>query len=187
MSSSIQEAFAKAMTHTQAHFSPIPDEWDDEGNAAKIETTTTKEQPTMQTQRSYFTVTNNVTRSTFNYVLEHPGLRRVEISNALEMLGFKKSSTTSILGQLVAQGLVIEDGFGHLTAATAEYRPLKGSAARKKLQEQQAAQQKPKTKAAVQTTANTSVQEDFSAEKIVERLTPKQAKAVYDYLKELFA
>lgn len=186
MSSSIQEAFAKAMTQTQAHFSPIPDEWDDEGNAAKIEYTT-KEQTTVQTERPYFTVTNNVTRVTFDYVLNNPGKKRIEISSALEQQGFKKSSTTSILGQLIAQGLVTEDGYGKLAAATSEYRPLKGSAARKKLKEQQATQQKPKTKAAVQSAANTSVQDEFSAEKIVERLTPKQAKAVYDYLKELFA
>lgn len=182
MSSSIQEAFAKAMTQTQAHFSPIPDEWDDEGNAAKIEYNT-KEQPTMQTERPYFTVTNNVTRVTFDYVLNNPGKKRIEISNALEQQGFKKSSTTSILGQLVAQGLVTEDGYGKLVAATSEYRPLKGSAARKKRKEEA----KPKTKPAVQAVANTSVQDEFNAEKIVERLTPKQAKAVYDYLKELFA
>lgn len=182
MSSSIQEAFAKAMIQTQTHFSPIPDEWDDEGNAAKIEINTTKptEQSTMQTERPYFTVTNNVTRTTFNYVRDNPGKRRVEIAAALEQQGFKKSSTTSILGQLVKQGLVSEDGYGRLAATTQEYRPLKSSTKPKK-------EPKTKTKPAVQSATNVSVQEDFSAEKIVERLTPKQAKAVYDYLKELFA
>lgn len=182
MSSSIQEAFAKAMTQTQAHFSPIPDEWDDEGNAAKIEINTTKptEQSTMQTERPYFTVTNNVTRATFNYVRDNPGKRRVEISAALEQQGFKKSSTTSILGQLVKQGLVSEDGYGRLAATTQEYVPLKGSAKLKK-------EAKTEAKPVIALPVNVSVQEDFSAEKIVERLTPKQAKAVYDYLKELFA
>lgn len=187
MSSSIADAFQKALSKTQAHLSPLPAEWDDEGDAAKIETTTTKptEQPTMTTERKYFQTTNNVTRTTFEYVRDNPGMTRAAAAQALSLQGFKKSSTTSILGQMVKQGLIRESNGGMYTAVP-EYKPLKTSARFYKDVVKKTPPQ-PVTKKAVALPVNRSPQDDFSAEKIVERLTPKQAKAVYDYLRELFA
>lgn len=186
----IKTAFENALAKTQAHIAaPIPAEWDDETAEAKIETITTQAKET--TMRSVFPVTNNVSRETFNHVRDNPGLVRVAHVRALEQRGFNKSSVFSLLGQMVKQGLVDETADGKLYAKQAVYTPLK---AHSKPKQKPVAQAKPKavkpakveTKVERVVPVNTLPEEAFDAQKFVDEMTLKQAKAVYDVLSKIF-
>ena len=216
MSSSIADAFQKALSKTQAHIvqpsqpaPTIPADWDDEGGAATIEAVTTKEPtmstPTTNTTKSYlFKPSNNVTRATFNYIRDNAGCTRVGAVDALSKLGYKKSSTTSLVGQMLKQGIVRES-HGGLFANQEEYIPIKQRLIKgKKLAEIVAANPKrkyvkrnapvkaktpapkveQKTKRVAST--NTLLADEFDAQKFVDGMTLKQAKAVYDCLRVVF-
>ena len=216
MSSSIADAFQKALSKTQAHLAQpeqstqdIPADWDDEGGAATIEAVTTKEPtmstPTTNTTKSYlFKPSNNVTRATFNYIRDNAGCTRVGAVDALSKLGYKKSSTTSLVGQMLKQGIVRES-HGGLFANQEEYIPIKQRLIKgKKLAEIVAANPKrkyvkrnapvkaktpapkveQKTKRVAST--NTLLADEFDAQKFVDGMTLKQAKAVYDVLSKIF-
>jgi len=96
----LQNALSKAAS---APTPQIPAAWDDEGADAAIETITTKAKEAAMPKK-YFQTTNNVTRSTFNYVKNNPGNTRTQITAALEMQGFKPNSTTSLVAQMIRQG-----------------------------------------------------------------------------------
>ena len=82
-------------------------EWDDDGETSSpsstINTTinnsvsTPSQAPTMT---NLFNVTNNVSRSTFNYIKDNPGSTRQEIIIALEHIGFTKSSVAALISQM---------------------------------------------------------------------------------------
>jgi hypothetical protein len=145
--------------------------------------------PAAPTGRKFFTATNNVTRATFDYVKAHPGLTRVDVANALDSQGYKKSSTTSILGQMLKQGLMRTEGGGLFTTQS-QYTPLKTS----KLAAVRKATAHPKRNfvrkeqpvQVAQPEAKVSVSSAFNAEEFVNALTLKQAKAVFEELKKVF-
>jgi hypothetical protein len=68
--------------------------------------------------------TSGVSRVTFNFVRDNPGLTRKQVQDALDVRGFKASSTSSILSLCIRSGYINEDGFGKLTAARKHYAPL---------------------------------------------------------------
>lgn len=157
----------------------IPAEWDDETtNATITEVSTTKTQST-EAPRVYFQTTNNVTRETFNFVRDNPGFSRIGVANVLEDRGFKKSSITSLLGQMLKQGLIRETD-NCLFANQPEYTPLKAKKVEQKVE------QKVETKVKRVASTNTLLAEEFDAQKFVDAMTLKQAKAVYDYLRGVF-
>lgn len=78
-----------------------------------------------------FGVTNNVTRTTFNYVRDNPGCTRKQAIDALEAQGFKQASTTSLLSVMIKQRLLREMGDGAMFANVAEYTPLMQSQKKK--------------------------------------------------------
>ena len=78
-----------------------------------------------------FGVTNNVTRSTFNYVRDNPGCTRKSAIEALDAQGFKQASTTSLLSIMTKQRLLREMDDGQMFANVAEYKPL-GQSQKKK-------------------------------------------------------
>ena len=139
--------------------------------------------------KPYFTVTNNVTRITFEYVRDNPGKTRKEIAVALEAQGFKSSSVTSLLGQMIKQGVMRESA--HLLYVTTnEYEPLKSS---KKLKAMAAKPQAPQRK--VVKIVNTRTGEvvnprpeikEWSVESVIGGLNVRQAMAVYMELKKIF-
>jgi len=137
--------------------------------------------------KPYFTVTNNVTRVTFDYVRDNPGKTRKEIAIALEKQGFKTGSVTSLLGQMVKQGLFRESA-NLLYVTTGEYTPLKSSKKMKALEEKSQAPQgkvvtivrKPKDEPTPQINAA------WDAETLLNNLSIKQARALYDELRKIF-
>jgi hypothetical protein len=81
-------------------------QWDDDGEAPPppsvqpVSTSfplTSNQKPAMP---NLFNVTNNVSRSTFNYIKDNPGSTRQEIIIALEHTGFTKASVAALISQM---------------------------------------------------------------------------------------
>ena len=100
------------------------------------EPTPAKEEP-----KKYFTTTNNVCRATFECIKYNPGSTRKEVVDSLTSKGYKASSTTTLIGQMIKQSHVRESN-GLLYAINTEYAALKGSKAWAKLQAAKAAPRK---------------------------------------------
>ena len=72
-----------------------------------------------------FSITNNVTRATFDYVKKNPNLTSAEICADMAKLGYKESSVSSLVAQFAVQGLAERDDRGRYITIIDEYRPLK--------------------------------------------------------------
>ena len=81
-------------------------EWDDDDEAPPAPScqpvstsfpVTSNQKPVMT---NLFNVTNNVSRSTFNYIKDNPGSTRQEIIIALEHTGFTKASVAALISQM---------------------------------------------------------------------------------------
>jgi hypothetical protein len=81
------------------------------------------EQPPKDT--AMFTPTTNTSRTTFELVRDDPGLPKKEYIRKLEAMGHKKASTSSLLSQMVRQGMLWEGTSGGLHPNAKEYAPLK--------------------------------------------------------------
>jgi hypothetical protein len=145
--------------------------------------------------KPYFTVTNNVTRITFEYVRDNPGKTRKEVSVALEAQGYKTGSVTSLLGQMIKQGVMRESA--HLLYTTTnEYAPLKSS---KKLKDMQAKNQaNPERKKVVLISKRTGAivgaapkveptppAKEWSPNDVIDKLTVHQAIALFKALRNI--
>lgn len=150
---------------------------------------------TTPSQKPYFTTTNNVCRATFECIKKNPGKTRKELYDALLESGYKKSSTTSLVGQMLRQGLVRETG-GLLFAAIPEYAPLKSS---KVWANQQAKKEgKPQRKVVEITNKRTGevinprsapaaqINSVWDADVMLNSLSIVQARALYDSLRKIF-
>jgi len=81
------------------------------------------EQPPKDT--AMFTPTTQTSRTTFELVRDDPGLPKKEYIRKLETMGHKKASTSSLLSQMVRQGMLWADSSGCLRPNAKEYTPLK--------------------------------------------------------------
>jgi len=158
-----------------------------------------KEQ-TVQTQaiqdKPYFTVTNNVSRVTFEYVRDHAPKTNMEVCAALEARGFKRASVSSLLSQMVVSGLLKRDDFGKYWALTSEYSPVRAAAGRKKSKLRKPVAQtramknylpKQEAKEEPQTVTLQEVKICNSVEDLLNTLTVSQARELFDRLKKMFA
>ena len=75
--------------------------------------------------KPHFAVTNNVMRETFNIVKLQPNQLPRDYINALMRRGFKESSVTSVIYQLIKAGQVKRAADGILSVAQDEYTPIK--------------------------------------------------------------
>jgi arginine repressor len=163
------------MPDIKTEMAKVLDEWN------KPETTTM----TMPHQK----ITNNATRATFNKVAENPGSTRAEVVASLLADGYKVSSTTSLLTQLLARGN-IRSLNGKLFANQNEYKPMeritpiKRRVVKDVVKDVQNAapvvvvEEKPE--AAVQINAA------WDADTLLNNLSIKQARALYDELRKIF-
>jgi hypothetical protein len=137
--------------------------------------------------KPYFTVTNNVTRITFDYVRDNPGKTRIEVAKALEKQGYKPGSVSSLLGQMIKQGLIRESA--HLLYAMAnEYAPLKGSKAVKALAAKPQEQQRKIvtiTRKAAPVAEPTPVAKEWTPDDVIDKLTVHQAIALFKALRNI--
>lgn len=141
-----------------------------------------------------FGITNNVTRSTFNYVRDNPGCTRKSAIEALDAQGFKQASTTSLLSIMTKQRLLREMDDGQMFANVAEYKPL-GQSQKKKYS-------KVKTKARERVEAIPVAHMDVAPpqkraqlimhrtpddmDKYIDTLNVRQAKTLMEKLKAIF-
>jgi len=194
----IKTALAKALN-----------EWTADDTAHNPSTTTTST-PTNTKAKPYFTVTNNVCRVTFEYVRDNRNKTRVEVGKELAAKGYKAGSVSSLLGQMIKQGLISEVS-GFLQANSDTYTPIKSSKALKAMQAK--AQAKPErkhvtivntrtgevlnpkpsagiaalpTKAAPKVEAAPQINSSWDAETLLNHLSIKQARALYDELRKIF-
>ena len=99
----------------------------------------TTEQPKEST---VFKPTNNVTKATFNFIRDNSGCARNDAIRLLVLQGHKKSSVSSLIGQMLRQGHIWKDGDGLLRPNAKEYTPIKSS---KTIAKREAKVKKPKT------------------------------------------
>ena len=99
----------------------------------------TTEQPK---ETTVFKPTNNVSQQTFNFVRDNAGCTRAHAIQKLVQSGHKKSSVTSLIGQMLRQGHITKNNYGMLYPNGDEYRPIKAA---KAVAKQEAKAKKPKT------------------------------------------
>jgi hypothetical protein len=99
----------------------------------------TTEQPK---ETTVFKPTNNVTQTTFNFVRDNSGCDRGDAIRLLVRQGHKKSSVSSLIGQMLRQGHIYKDSDGLLRPNGKEYTPIKSA---KTIAKREAKAKKPKT------------------------------------------
>ena len=122
-------------------------------------------------------VTNNVSRTTFNYIRDNAGVTRAEATIALEHAGFNSGSVTSLIGQMLKNRLIRKENDG-LYANQKEYTPLKQltpayTHAKKRVYAPEMLAAQPALIA-------------WSADSVIDKLSVKQAMAVYGALRKIF-
>jgi hypothetical protein len=151
--------------------------------------------PETTPSKPYFTVTNNVTRITFDYVRDNPGKTRKEVSVALGAQGFKAGSVTSLLGQMIKQG-VMRESASLLYVTTNEYAPLKSSKKLKALQAKNQANPERKKVIIVRKRTGeivgaapkvepTPAVKEWSPNDVIDKLTVHQAIALFKALRNI--
>jgi hypothetical protein len=93
-------------------------------------------------ETTVFKPTNNVTKATFNFIRDNSGCARNDAIRILVSQGHKKSSVSSLLGQMLRQGHIYKDSDGLLRPNGKEYTPIKSS---KTIAKREAKVAKPKT------------------------------------------
>jgi hypothetical protein len=78
-------------------------------------------------ETTMFKPTNNVTLSTFNFIRDNSGCARNDAIRILVQQGHKKSSVSSLIGQMLRQGHIYKDNDGLLRPNAKEYTPIKSA------------------------------------------------------------
>lgn len=116
------------MPDLKTALSAILPEW--ETDQQRIE----QEKDMQQKPRAYhFQATNNVTRLTYDYIAQNPGMTQPAVVNALIAQGYKEGSVASLCSQFVRQGLVSRDDATRRLTAIKPFTPLKSSKAQRAL------------------------------------------------------
>jgi uncharacterized protein YneF (UPF0154 family) len=120
---------------------------------------------------------DNVSQRTFKYIQDNPGCTAKSAITALEAMGLKPSSTTSIISAMVRQLSVRKDEYKRLYATAPVYVPLKQNSVKKP---------KPKVAPAAQGIAALHIPpRAFDAAALVDTLTLRQALEVRALLNKL--
>jgi hypothetical protein len=137
--------------------------------------------------KQYFQTTNNVTRVTFDFVRDNPGMTRVEVARELAKQGYKPGSVSSLLGQMLKQGMLRESA--HLLYATAsEYAPLKSTKALKAMSAKPQEQQRKivtLTRRTAPVAEPAPVVKEWSPNDVIDKLTVHQAIALFKALRNV--
>lgn len=157
------------------------------------------QQPKEKTMsKAPFEIKNNVTRVVFDYVKLHPGTTSTAACKDLAKQGFKESSVTALMAQFVRAGLAVRDNKHGYRVVVDEYVPMKASA---KYNKKATAKPAPKAKApsepqnegiaalqpeATSKRAITTIIRSRTPEDILNDMNVRQAKELYEYLKQLF-
>ena len=137
----------------------------------------------VETQQPYFSITNNVTRATFDYVKNNPASSSGEVSRALELRGYKPSSVGSLLTQFIKKGLCTRDAQNRYSVAVAEYVPMKANKHVKQvIQKAKATRGEGIAALSAQPTRVPA----WDVDAVLNSMSIVQARAMYDALKKIF-
>ena len=154
------------MPDLKSELSKVLNEWNPE------ETTTMTEQP-------YPTVTNNLTRATFDCVAKTPGITRRNLIAKLSEEGYKSGSSSSMVSQLLQNGNFRYQGEGLFTTQS-EYSPRR----RQTPVNRRIRNDPPVVAAPVVEPAH--IEPEWTVESVISKLNVRQAMAVYMELRTLF-
>lgn len=188
---SLQDALQSAIqkqTHNMLH---------ETINTWENDTPTPPPQENLAMPKPLFGVTNNVSRATFDFVRDNPGLHHNEIRHKLIDKGYKDSSVVALLSQLRRSGQIARLVDGTYHAAAKEYEPIKQSykqAKTKKPLVKKVVAKKPEPKSEgiaalqpVHTPVPVPAQVvSNDVEYILSTLPIKQARSLYDELHKIF-
>ena len=149
------------------------------------ETTETTKETTV------FKPTNNVTQATFNFVRDNSGCARTDAIRILVAQGHKKSSVSSLIGQILRQGHIYKDSDGLLRPNAKEYTPIKSS---KTIAKREAKAKKPKSYKVITSKAETKGIDAWVAtpvttdrvQEIMNSISLPEAKRLYNSLSTYF-
>jgi hypothetical protein len=135
--------------------------------------------------KPFFSVTNNVTRATFEYIKDNPKSSYREVSGALEKRGYKPSSVGSLLTQFVKKGLCTRDNMNNYSVAVPEYVPMKAT---KKIKAKQVIEKAKATRGEgiAALGAQPIVKAVWDVETVINNIGLKQAHALYRELHTYF-
>ena len=128
---------------------------------------------------------NGVSRSVFQYVVDHPHSTRKQLRQALQKAGFSDASVSSLITQYVRAGFFQETD-GKLVATTASYTPVP---TKKQLATIRARDKRKMRLQARQERAVPAIVKEVvvsSAQSLLDTLTIKQARELYDELHKIF-
>lgn len=177
------------------------DQWEkDAGAHPQLKEQTTVNTPT---KPYLFQPTNNISRATFEAVRMHHGMERKSLTKILAEKGYNPNSVSSIITQMIRQRLVranVIDGLAYLYPNVPAYVPLKAYKTFKNQQQKEQPRKvitvRPRTKdkadagiAALPTAATAPVVQinsAWDAATIIDHLSLRQARALYDELTKVF-
>lgn len=148
-----------------------------------------QDEPQPQPQQEKKMQVNGVSRSVFQYVVDHPHSPRKQVRQALQRAGFSDASVSSLITQYVRAGFFQETD-GKLVAAIAAYTPvptkkqLAAIRAKDKRKMRLQARQERAVPAIVKEVTLPPVQS--SAQQLLDTLPIKQARELYDELHKIF-
>jgi len=142
-----------------------------------------KQQENQMKQQPFFSVTNNVTRATFDYVKNNPASASGEVSRALALRGYKPSSIGSLLTQFVKKGLCTRDAQNRYSVAVPEYVPMKASKHVKQVIQKAKAT---RGEGIAALSAQPTQRLVWDVETVLNTMSIVQARAMYDALKKIF-
>jgi hypothetical protein len=88
--------------------------------------------PTSTTEKKDGRIKSNVSRITFNFVRDNPGLNLEQVVERLSAQGFNANSVSALIYQMLRVRLFVADASGNLSAVVKEYVPIPSSLIRKK-------------------------------------------------------
>jgi len=154
-------------------------------------------------------ITSNVSRSTFNFIRDNPGLNIDQVVDRLRAQGFKENSVSALCYQMLRVRLIVADADGKLSAVVKEYVPIPASMVRNR--KSKAAPAKPERKQVTivntrtgevinpkpaagiaalpniaATTAAYNTSAEWTVDSVIGSLNVRQAMAVYAELRNIF-
>lgn len=146
-------------------------------------------------------VATNISRITFEFIRDNPGLTNQEVTARLATRGFKETTISSLAYQMLRVRLIVADANGGLTAVVPEYEPIQTNIRRKrKVKAKPVKDAAPAPRKHVEivntrtgevvnpkvTTAMYTTPAEWSVESVIGGLNVRQAMAVYDELSKIF-
>lgn len=126
-----------------------------------------------------FRVSNNVTQATFDFIKHHPGTTSMDVTKALVQKGYKATSVSSLITQMV-RAQCVERRSNNLFATKDRFTPLK------RVKPAVAPKQEPRFIDVVTYRGEVSTPKTFDTDALLGTLSVLQARQLYDRLKAVF-